>query len=129
MNFEIFRNTFILEERNNIYRFIIIGLNVLSIICIFYRYNLSLNNHKLSSGSIAKYGKIYYNTFLDNFCNSGLISPLILEIFINIIFIPPYLTEFTDFPGSIQVNYNFGILLNNATFKNPITTIKCNIYI
>ncbi len=54
---------------------------------ILWRYSVLLDIHKLRLGKIADKGKNWIK--IDGLYNAGLIPSLILEILVNIIFVPP----------------------------------------
>lgn len=101
---------FIVDERNNLYRFINIFLNILSVIMIFIRYNLILNMKKLNNGTLSNFGKIKFIKIkknIDNFFSYGITKYFILEIIINSICIPPYVSTSTQMNGTIYVDYSY----------------------
>lgn len=48
---------FIIDDMNNLYRYINIVLNLITIMMIFIRYNLILSIKKLNNGTISNFGK------------------------------------------------------------------------
>ena len=76
------------------------------------RYYKLLRGHKLRTGSIADQ---------DDMFNTGLVGWMWLEIFLNGIFIPPYLNNHFTMKGSIKVVYDYTINFFNPSYlSNPM---------
>lgn len=92
-------------------------LNFLSVWLIIKRYNLRVEIKKVRMGSIAEH---------DNIWNQGLIKPLIAEILINLVFLPPWLDGMYKIQGSIYVKYDYSNIINSTNINSVISNYTYN---
>lgn len=115
-NYSIISNKYILSNLNLIFRYITIILSFLSVIIIYYRYQLLLKSHKLKLGHIA---------INDNLYDAGYFFMFLFEIVFNIISVPPFDEDVLKIDGSFYIIYNFksyfNIINNENENKNLVT--------
>lgn len=68
--------------------------------------------HKIKIGEIAKY---------DTLISAGILYPMLLEIILNLIFLPPNLEGVYKLKGSIYVHYDYSNLFNFSLINSSET--------
>ena len=84
-------------------------------ILVFLRYNSLLRLHKLKLGVLSEY---------DSFLSAGIFWPLVFEVIINLIFLPPNVEGVHIIKGSIYVHYNYETLFNFDNIRHKFTRLK-----
>lgn len=102
-NFNMMQRRFILENVNQVCRVGILICNAFSTVLIYLRYSALLMIHKLKLGEVAE---------KDGFLDTGMFWSLILELAINLVFLPPRVEKVYRIKGSIYVHYNYENLFN-----------------
>ena len=84
------------------------------VILIIKRYFILLQVHKINSGPIADEGKFFkLSNFLDTLYTTGNLKRLIIESLINLLCIPPQISDYFTLTGSIMVDYNYNKIFNS----------------
>ena len=115
--YNVLSGSYVVSSYNNILRFFNLSFNIILCVLIVIRYFFILKIHKIRSGPIANYDTLY---------SLGLLPYLILEIGINMLFIPPFVEQSYSIDGSIYVDYDYTSIFNpnNFTPKTDLDSLK-----
>lgn len=105
--YNVLAGKYVVSEFNNILRFFNLGFNIVLCVLIATRYTYILEIHKIRTGPVSNYDTLY---------SIGLIPYLILELGLNLLFIPPFVEKSYSIEGSIYVDYNYTSLFNPTNF-------------
>lgn len=119
MNFNIFEEEFIITDVNNVYRAIIIGINIITVYLIILRYKILLKEHIITVGTVSS---------SDNLFTSNLFFKLLGEIVINSIFNPPVVNTHFEMKGTVFVVYDYSIVLNTKYLSFNANSTVLEIY-
>jgi hypothetical protein len=111
------------NSTNNAIRIVNLIINIFAVTLIANRYLLMVDIHKTKLGPISANDTLF---------STGYIWICLIEMFINVISVPPYVEDHFTMKGSILVDYNFTQWINTDVFvtsANNNTNIQDNFYI
>lgn len=96
--YNIFTERYMSSTYNNVLRFLNIAFNLVLVTLVILRYISLVKIHKIKYGPIAE---------SETISSMKMIPTLIVEIILNLIFIPPFLESTYVIEGSISVDYDY----------------------